>query len=351
MILLACTSIAGLGIAEKKAERKISLAVLEDKIRGGWAGQMIGVSYGAPTEFRSNGKIYEAELKWSPDMVSNSIRQDDLYVEMTFAAVLDREGLDASSAQFGEMFKNSKYSLWHANAAGRRLLNNRHQRADVGPSAVQRARQRHRFPDRVGLHRPHDTRAAAGGKQVLRAGREGDELRGRSLRRDVLRRHVFGGLFRNRRAQGGGTGSWPPSRAQSEYGRLIRDLLDWSASYPDDWRKTWQLIEEKWDKNDSCPDGAFDPFNIDAKINGAYVALGLLYGKGDFARTLEIATRSGQDSDCNPSSAAGVLGVMLGYSGIPDVWKSGYSRGRRHEVRLHGLLLPGDREIDDGSRA
>ena len=69
-------------------------------------------------------------------------------------------------------------------------------------------------------------------------------------------------------------------------------------------------ILTNWDRNDSCPDGAFDPFNIDAKINGAYVALGLLYGKGDFRRTLEIATRSGQDSDCNPSSAAGVLGQI-----------------------------------------
>ena len=28
------------------------LSVLEDKIRGGWAGQMIGVSFGEPTEFR-----------------------------------------------------------------------------------------------------------------------------------------------------------------------------------------------------------------------------------------------------------------------------------------------------------
>ena len=50
------------------------------------------------------------------------------------------------------------------------------------------------------------------------------------------------------------------------------------------------------------------PFNIDAKLNGAYVALGLLYGAGDFDATLRIATRAGQDSDCNPASAGGTLG-------------------------------------------
>jgi len=43
--------------------RRISRAVFEDKVRGGWAGQMIGVSYGAPTEFRSNGKIIEGKLR------------------------------------------------------------------------------------------------------------------------------------------------------------------------------------------------------------------------------------------------------------------------------------------------
>ena len=41
--------------------RRLSRAVLEDKIRGGWAGQMIGVSFGAPTEFKSNGKIIEGD--------------------------------------------------------------------------------------------------------------------------------------------------------------------------------------------------------------------------------------------------------------------------------------------------
>ena len=31
---------------------KISQAVLRDKVRGGWAGQVIGCTFGGPTEFR-----------------------------------------------------------------------------------------------------------------------------------------------------------------------------------------------------------------------------------------------------------------------------------------------------------
>jgi len=110
--------------------------------------------------------------------------------------------------------------------------------------------------------------------------------------------------------------------AESGYARLVRDVLSWHAQDPADWRKTWHLIEEKWNRHDLCPDGALAPFNIDARINGAYVVLGLLYGDGDFGKTLEISTRAGQDSDCNPSSAAGILGVILGYERIPLKWRS-----------------------------
>src|SRR6187397_1105229 len=120
-VLLVFVTASG-GGGQAPEPRHLSRAVLEDKIRGGWAGQMIGVSYGAPTEFRSNRRIINWQIGWAPDNVSNAINQDDLYVEMTFAEVLDTVGLDATSEQFGDMFKNSQYDLWHANASARRLL-------------------------------------------------------------------------------------------------------------------------------------------------------------------------------------------------------------------------------------
>ncbi len=97
--------------------------ILLDKIRGGWAGQMIGVAYGAPTEFRSNARILDWELEWKTGMLENTLHQDDLYVEMTFAKVMDDIGLQATTEQYGEAFKDSQYQLWHANAGARRALN------------------------------------------------------------------------------------------------------------------------------------------------------------------------------------------------------------------------------------
>ena len=307
--------------AQTDGDRRLSRAALEDKIRGGWAGQMIGVSYGAPTEFRSNGRIIRWQIEWKPENVTNSIKQDDLYVEMTFAQVLDSVGLDATTEQFGDMFKDSKYELWHANAAARYLLN----RGIKAPLSGHPKYNAHANDidfqiesDFIGLMSPGlPQQANIFADRVGRVMNYGDGLYGGMF---------FSGMysaafFENdpRKVVEMGLKSIP---ADSGYGRIIRDLLDWSASEPD-WQKTWARLTEKWDRDDACPDGALNEFNIDARLNGAFVALGLLYGKGDFDRTLEVSTRAGQDSDCNPSSAAGILGVMLGYDRIPDKWKSG----------------------------
>jgi len=312
--------------AQNGASRHISRAVVQDKIRGGWAGQMIGVSYGAPTEFRSNGKIIEGNLNkyldWAPERLKNSIDQDDLYVEMTFAEVMDKIGLEATTEQYGEMFKNSKYELWHANAGARRNLNRGIKAPRSGDPKYNIHANDIDFQiesDFIGLMTPGLPREA--NKYADRVGRVmnwGDGLYGGMF---------FSGMYAAaffesdpRKVVERGLLSIP---ADSAYAKVIRDVLQWSAENPKDWTATWKLMEAKWDKADACTEGALKPFNIDAKLNGGYVALGLIYGRGDFAKTLEVATRSGQDSDCNPSSAAGILGVILGYDKIPDVWKAG----------------------------
>lgn len=323
------------GPADSSSLRRLPRRVLEDKIRGGWAGQMIGVSFGAPTEFKFKGRTIEGPIAWTADDVSNAIDQDDLYVEMTFAEVMDRLGLDATTEQYGEMFKDSKYDLWHANAGARRALN----RGIKAPWSGHPKYNAHANDidfqiesDFIGLMTPGLPQEA--NKYADRVGRvmnHGDGLYGGMF---------FGGMyaaafFENdaRKVVQAGLRSIP---AASGYAKVVRDVLGWSARYPDDWKKTWRLVTDEWDRDDPCPDGALDSFNIDARLNGAFVALGLLYGKGDFTQTLEVSARAGQDSDCNPSSAAGILGVMLGYDRIPDRWKAGIPRVATTKFRFTG---------------
>ena len=315
-----------LGSIAQKGERKISRSAFEDKVRGGWAGQMIGVSFGAPTEFRSNGKIIEDNLNdfmtWKPERIENAIRQDDLYVDMTFAEVMDRLGLDATTEDYGEAFKETKYSLWHANAAARRLLNSGikspmsgHPKYNIHANDIDFQIE----ADFIGLMTPGLPQES--NKYCERVGRVmnyGDGLYGGMFVSGMYAAAFFETDLKRVIEQGLAT-----IPAESGYARIIRDVIKWSEQNPDDWKKTWQLIQDNWDKDDSCTGGALQPFNIDARLNGAYIALGMLYGKGDFSKTLEITARSGQDSDCNPASGAGVLGVMIGYQAIPEEWKSG----------------------------
>ncbi|HVN79632.1 MAG TPA: ADP-ribosylglycohydrolase family protein, partial [Terriglobia bacterium] len=69
-VLTLILALVALSALSNQGLRKISRQLLEDKIRGGWAGKMIGVSYGAPTEFRFKGQINDSKLTWSPERVS-----------------------------------------------------------------------------------------------------------------------------------------------------------------------------------------------------------------------------------------------------------------------------------------
>lgn len=295
--------------------RTLTRAELLDKIRAGWAGQMIGVVYGAATEFKALGHTFDDEIV--PRPMTNAIGQDDLYVEMTFAHVMDTIGLDATTADYGEAFKNTEYLLWHANAAARRNLNRGIKAPDSGHPRYSLHSDDIDFQieaDFIGLMCPGLPQAV--NHYAERVGRVMNHGEG-----------LFGGMFVGgmyaaaffekdpRRVVEAGLACIP---AESPYAAIIRDVLAWSAQHPDDWRRVWQLVEDKWNRGDICPDGAERPLNIDAKINGAYIAIGLLHGRGDWAATMEISTRCGQDSDCNPASACGILATMLGYEAIPE---------------------------------
>lgn len=301
--------------------RTISVADLKNRIRGGWVGQMIGVAYGTPTEFRALGELYEKEILWEADMLQFAYRQDDLYVEMTFAEVMDTVGLEATTAQYGEAFRDSKYHLWHANAGARRNLNRGIPAPDSGHPKYNIHANDIDFQieaDFIGLMCPG--LPVESNKYCDRVGRVMNYGDG-----------VYGGMFVSgmyaeaffesnpRRIVEAGLACIP---AESRYARTIADTLAAYDRHPQDWRAAWKEVNGRWDVGDDCTDGALRPFNIDASLNGAFIAFGLLWGEGDFEKTMEISTRCGQDSDCNPASAAGVLGVVLGFDRLAPKWVS-----------------------------
>jgi len=114
---------------------------------------------------------------------------------------------------------------------------------------------------------------------------------------------------------------------QSTYYQCIADTIAWCQESPHDWVAVWDRVERKYNDDVDCMPG--NPYNIDAKLNGAYIVIGLLYGGGDLMPTMDICIRCGQDADSSTANAAGIVGCMKGYraldplvvAGIPPIAK------------------------------
>lgn len=308
-------------------EIKLTKSVLMDKIKGGWAGQVIGCTFGGPTEFKFKGTMINdyQPIPWDENSClwyyeNEPGLYDDVYMDLTFVDVFEKEGLDAPAKSHALAFANADYNLWHANQAARyNILNgimppksghwlyNPHSEdidfqieADfaglMSPGMVNTASQ---ICDKIG-HIMNYGDGWYGGVYVA-------AMYSMAFISSDVETIVVEGLK-----------SIPK---ESEFYKCMEDVINWHHEYPTDWKRTWFEVQKKWSADIGCPKGVFKDFNIDAKVNAAYILIGLLYGEGDYSKTIEISTRCGQDSDCNPASAAGILGTMLGYSKIPEFWK------------------------------
>lgn len=296
--------------------RKLSVETYRDKLKAGWLGQMAGVAWAASTEFKWIDKMMPAEKMphWDPALINDAYNQDDIYVEMTFLRTLENHGIDVSIRQAGIDFANSEYPLWCANEVGRKNL-----RAGIAPPDCSHPKFSKRpndidyqiEADFSGLIAPGMPRVpiALGEKfgrlmnysDGMYAGQFIGGMYAEAFFEDDIFKIIDAGL------------ACIPSGCQ--YAEMVRDMVAWYKENPNDWAATWNLCQKKYRENpeyQKCSNGG-----IDVKINGAYILIGMLYGEKDLDKTIVISTRCGMDSDCNPSSAAGVLFTSIGASNLP----------------------------------
>ena len=326
LALVACTQAPGIKYGQTV---RMGEDEMMDRIRGGWFAQTIGCTYGGPTEFKfKGGLLQDAEpIFWSDSYIEETFVEDpglydDVYMDLTFLEVMAELGIEAPASEFADRFANAPYKLWHANQAARyNILNGRgapesgywkyNPHADDIDFQIE--------ADFIGMltpGRPND--AAAIADRIGHIMNYGDGWYGGvyvsalyslayvcndipTIVSEALKTIPEGTKFRN----------------------AIEDVIKYHAKYPKDWKACWFEVDKRHAFDVGCPEGVWNGFNIDAVINSAYVVIGLLYGEGDFEKTMEISTRCGQDSDCNPASAAGILGVMQGYKAIPEKYRRG----------------------------
>lgn len=293
--------------------RRLAVSEYRHRMEAGWLGQMVGVGLGAPTEFTHLGQIIpEGEAPaYDPRQVNHSWDQDDLYVEMTFVQSLEEHGLDVTQRQAALDFAISRYELWHGNLAARDNLRAGVAPPDSGHPAFNQHPDDIDFQieaDFIGLISPGlPSQSIELGERFGRIVGYGDGVYGGQFMACLYSEAFF--EDDPRALIEAGLACIP---AGSQYANAVRDVVSWSQEHPTEWERTWRLVNDKYHVDPahrlaSCQTENRPGFNIDAKINGAYVVMGLLYGEGDPVRTMQVAMRSGQDSDCNPASAGGVL--------------------------------------------
>lgn len=102
--------------------------------------------------------------------------------------------------------------------------------------------------------------------------------------------------------------------ANSTYARVTRAVLEFHAQQPDDFRACREMLERDW---------GYDKYKGVCHIipNAGVCILSMIYGQGDFNRTVEIATMCGWDTDCNAGNVGTVLGVACGLDGIAGKYR------------------------------
>jgi hypothetical protein len=337
-LLFIALLLTGCSLSEKEGKIDgadtitLSKDALKDKIKGAWAAQTIGVTFGLPAEFKYNTTMIQDNqtLAWSDSAIRIEMRDrpgtyDDIYMDLSFMQVIEDKGFDAPAQAFAESFAHADYKLWFANQTARyNILNGLTPPASGhwlnNPCADDIDFQIE--ADFAGLMSPGMADAAI--EICDRVGHimnYGDGYYGGVFVAAMYSYALVANDIDDREAVIKKALAVIP--AESKFAQCIADVVRWHKEDPLDWKATWFKTSRKWAVDIGSPLGVFQPFNIDAKINAAWVVLGLLYGNGDFIRTFEIATRCGDDADCNPATAGGVLAAIVGFKNIPSYWTQG----------------------------
>jgi hypothetical protein len=344
----------GQSAEDEKTYRQISMEDYIRKVEGGWIGQAIAVLWAEDTEFKWRGEMIPFDLedwyrvkplpkdieeraealpnvlerkqyltrnfyndkknwvKTVPEMMSD---QDDLYIEFMFLHSILTKGLDVTATEMAEDWV--KYlnpdRIWGANKAA--YLNFRkgiwppwsgHPRYSRMGDAIDFQIE----SDLFGLINPGLPRISnAWCDKVGHIMNYGD-----GVYAGMAMAAMYSEAFFESDPRKLAEYSLKAIPAESGYAKMVRDVLDLHKnSYS--WEEAWNILQKKWGEKDGKPGPP-----LDVKINGAYVYMGLLYGGGDFWNSMNISMRCGLDSDCNPSSVAGILGTAMGIDNIPKKW-------------------------------
>lgn len=333
----------------------LSAADFRDKVLACWLGKNIGGTLGAPFEWRR--QVNHVEF-YTQDLGGEPLPNDDLDIQLLWLIALEEKGLDLDShlladwwltyvtphwAEYGNAKMNLRAGLAPPLSGS---LNNVYKHscgafirseiwACIAPGMPEAAAS-YALQDSILDHGDGEGTHAA----VFCAALESLAFVESDLRQLIDSAltfipsecgvakavHLASALFEE---------GVPLLDARDEILRQYRGKAfmgaDWAISELDK-RKGFYEGELGWDV----------PSNIGILI------LALLYGEGEFGRTICSAVNCGEDTDCTAATLGALFGIMRGTDGIPQKWIEPIGRGIKTAcLNLGELGVYGDRVPQD----
>ncbi len=310
--------VAPFGVAAG-AERTISAVELFDKMRGMWVGQLIGNAAGRATEGYYGGSTPNPDLSvpWQIKQVWNA--DDDTDVEYVALHILETCGLDCNSCEIAGQWLDhvTGDGIYVANKQAWCLMLDGY----VPPETGSRTYNEHWYSidaqigtEVLGAVSPGLPQAAVNlADRFGRVSNSGFAVHAAQFYAAMYAQAFFEPNMIELVARG-----LDAIPASSRTAAVITDVLGWyledTADGEPNWRDTRHRLYEEYQGAASC--GRYYSW-VESTINTGATVLALLYGRGDFEQTVQIAVLAGWDCDCNPATAGGLLGIIHGFSGLP----------------------------------
>ncbi len=289
------------------ADRRLSLAEYRDKVYAAWIGQIIGASYG----FNFEGKARNAiELDHFLNHYDTAIVDDDYYYEMVALYGFERYGVAMSVEQLGDMWKEYRAGTWGSSEQARLALERGIKAPDSGSPRY------NRWFHTIGPQFSSDIYGMISPGMVNVAGavaRKYSHVNGYAEGSDgavFVAACISEAFFETNPVKVVRQAAQLLDQ-HSNYRKAI-DFVIGSYEQGKPWRQIAAESEARW-----RPDY---PQMNNSVANGALVALGILFGEGDYLKSINVVTQVGDftDADCNAANVSSVVGAMHDLKAIPS---------------------------------
>jgi ADP-ribosylglycohydrolase/putative Ig domain-containing protein len=303
---------------------KISAKKYEDKVYASWLGQMIGNIYGLPheniyideprpdslSEFKYRGRALQQMLN-----ANGAFSDDDTDIEYMYLLQMKKHGTEPSYAQLKEAWiYHIRERIWLANRAALTSM----KYGLTPPITGSKEYNPHWFQIDPQLVNEIWAVTAPGmieyacDKSGWAARITNDDW---GIEPTIHYAAMYAAAFFENdinRLIDIGVEALPED---SRFAETVDEIGRIHARYPDpgDWRLARAELSEKYYINE--PTATKTIWN--ANLNGACSILALLYGKGDFKKTLDMCCAFGFDADNQAATIGGLLGIVHGMEGIP----------------------------------